>query len=118
MPTTPEIPKPVDSKSRTYAWQQVALYGATVFGVLMSPFIPHLVTIILYSEIPNVPWSVWHPVRIGAVMFVAVLMTSMIEKDGDKRGKAKNFHKRLIQHLAYGAMWSSLLESIIKGAQQ
>jgi len=106
-------------EQKKYVWQQILLYMCTVFGVLMSPFVPHLVSIILYSQIPNIDWwDTWHPVRIASVLFVAILMTFLLEKDGDKKGKTKNFNKRIIQHIAYGALWSSFLESIIKGASQ
>jgi hypothetical protein len=109
-------------KPEPYMLKEIVLYFCTVFGVLMSPFIPYLVSIIIYADIPLIPWSMYHPIRIAAILFVALLMTFMIERDdpnGDvaksKAGKSKNFRKRIIQHLAYGALWSSFLESIMEG---
>jgi hypothetical protein len=88
----------------------------------MSPFVPYLVKIIIYAQIPVIPWSTWHPVRIAAILFVALFMTFLVERDDDnvdpsasKAGKMKNFKKRIVQHLAYGALWSSFLESMIEG---
>ena len=94
--------------------REIVLYLTTVFGVMMSPFIPSLLQIIIYNKIPVFEAS-WHPIRIGVILFVALLMTFAIERKGDKAGKMKNFKKRMLTHLAYGAMWHAVLESVIKG---
>lgn len=115
----------VAEKRDYYLLQEIILYFITVFGVLMSPMLPYLVQIIIYADIPDIPFDVWHPLRIGAVMFVALLMTFAIERDKDtdvmsetqrKKAKQKNFKTRMVKHLAYGALWSTVLEGILEGA--
>lgn len=106
--------------------QETVLYFITVFGVLMSPFLPSLVAIIIYAEIPEIgsQANLWHPIRISAIMLVALLMTFFIERDKDhgkltdeqrKKARQRNFKSRMVKHLAYGTMWTTIIDGVIKG---
>ena len=106
--------------------QETVLYFLTVFGVLMSPFLPSLVSIIIYAQIPEIGSNanLWHPIRIGAIMMVALLMTFFIERDKDrgklsgeqrKKARQRNFKSRMVKHLAYGAMWTTIIDGVVEG---
>ena len=91
-------------------YQEIVLYVLTVIGVLMSKWIPFLKDILGGSYEPEIEVS-W--LRLGVSALLGLVITFLVEKDGDAEGKMKNFKRRAVNHLAYGAFWFVLIEELL-----
>ena len=79
------------------------LYTFTIFGVLLSKYIPDFKTgndiILKAPQIGNLIISV----------AVALIVSVTAETGGDKAGKRKNWIRRATFHLANGMMWNTFI---------
>lgn len=97
-------------KKRKEFWRKVGntlediwMYFITIAGVLLSNYIPQLKEagdIILQT--PNIG-------RIVVAAAVALMVSAGAEVKGDKKGKRKNWLRRMAFHLANGVMWYTFI---------
>jgi hypothetical protein len=81
----------------------------TVCGVLISKYIPFIKTGNLETIKVNLPKTG----EILAACVVALFVTFLFERVGNKEGKRKNFKKRAFTHLSNGALWFTLINGLL-----
>ena len=84
------------------AFYGVAVYVATLIGILLSQYAPLLLT---HNRLD----SAFDFVRLAISAAVAFYIVANDESGGDEEGKRKNFRKRLGNAFAHGVAWNSIM---------
>jgi hypothetical protein len=84
------------------AFNAVAVYLATLVGILLSQYAPLLLS---HARLD----STFDFVRLAISMAVAFYVVSQHESGGDEDGKKKNINRRLANAFAQGISWNTLM---------
>lgn len=116
MAKMPREKRPILSEGARDNLVELFLYLCTVVGVLMSRYVDRLQEIMEGAGEIELSLSQFSWMRLVFALFIALIITYAIEREGDKAGKRKNLRKRIVMHVAYGTLWPTILNLLI-GAQ-
>jgi hypothetical protein len=80
----------------------VAVYLATLIGILLSQYAPLLLT---HARLD----TAFDFVRLAISMAVAFYVVASQENGGDEEGKKRNFKKRIANAFSQGVAWNSIM---------
>ena len=89
--------------------EETAMYIFTTAGVLMSKYMPAFKEIFKSQNEKEITFNIPYRAEIIAALFIALLVTYMMERQGDKEGKRKRFKRRALSHLANGVLWYTIV---------
>lgn len=84
------------------AGQSIAVYVATLLGVLLAQYAPLLLT---HEKLD----SAFDWVRLGISCGVALYLVAGQEEGGEETGKRAHFKRRIANALSHGIAWNTLM---------
>ena len=87
---------------------EFGVYVMAVLGVLSSRYLPAMIT--QGGDLSRVVLSIPSIGEITSACFIAIVVTVIVDRGGDKAGKMKRIKRRLLNSFAYGMMWFQLVQ--------
>lgn len=87
---------------------EISMYTATATGVMFSKYLPAFKGII-QGEINEINFGTPYRLEIIASLALAFILVYLDEKNGNEEGKRRNWKKRVLNHIARGIMWHTVI---------